>query len=142
MKYIINELNDNDDALAITNEVLIGKLFMVRGHKVMIDSDLSELYGVENKRLKEQVRRNMERFPMDFMFELTEEEYREVKTFTKRTGRGGHTKYLPFALTEHGILMLFTKSAPRLLNGDRLCSGLLPGQHDKQKQEPFFHPFV
>jgi len=72
----------------------------------MIDKDIAELYGVETKRLKEQVRCNIERFPEDFMFELTSEEFLELKDQLCQSGRGEHSKYLPFAFTEHGVLML------------------------------------
>jgi hypothetical protein len=74
----------------------------------MIDSDLAELYGVETKRLKEQVNRNLDRFPSHFMFELTMEENEILRSqnATLKTGRGAHSKYLPYAFTEHGVLML------------------------------------
>ena len=62
--------------LLLPDEVLINKIYLIRNQKVMIDYDLAELYGVENKRLKEQVRRNIERFPEDFMFQLTEKEWK------------------------------------------------------------------
>ena len=73
----------------------------------MLDNDLAEMYGVEPKRLKEQVRRNIERFPEDFMFELTQEES-EILSRSKiaTLKRGQNIKYLPFAFTEHGVLML------------------------------------
>lgn len=80
----------------------------------MLDSDLAELYEVETKRLKEQVRRNKERFPEDFMFELTSEEHQQLKVQLGQTGRGEHSKYPPFAFTEHGVLMLSS-----VLNSDR-----------------------
>ena len=75
----------------------------------MIDSDLAELYDVETKNLKRAVRSNIERFPDDFMFELTKEEYESLRRnfFTlKKTGRGQHSKYLPYAFTQEGIAML------------------------------------
>ncbi len=75
----------------------------------MIDYDLAFLYGVETKRLKEAVRRNHDRFPDDFMFVLTVEEFRFLRSqfaTLKTRGRGAHTKYLPFAFTEQGIAML------------------------------------
>ncbi len=104
----------NITGIVIPDEVLLDKIYLIRSQKVMLDSDLSELYGVENKRLKEQVRRNIERFPDDFMFELTKEEYDEIKSQFGVTRRGSHTKYLPFAFTEHGVLMLST-----VLNSER-----------------------
>ncbi|KAA6342530.1 hypothetical protein EZS27_009740 [termite gut metagenome] len=74
----------------------------------MLDYDLAELYQVETKRLKEQVRRNIERFPFDFMFELTREEYNSLRSqfATLEIGRGKYSKYLPFAFTEHGAFAL------------------------------------
>ena len=71
----------------------------------MLDSDLAEMYGVETKRLKEQVRRNIERFPEDFMFELTPEEFGNLRSQFATSNRGG-TRYTSFAFTEHGVLML------------------------------------
>lgn len=73
----------------------------------MLDSDLAELYGVETRRLKEQVRRNIERFPAQYMFELTEEEFAVLRSqnATSKEGRGG-TRYLPMVFTEHGVLQL------------------------------------
>ena len=75
------------------------KIYEVRGRKVMLDTDLAELYQVETKNLKRAVRANIERFPDDFMFELTKEEYDSLRCnfFTLKAGRGQHSKYLPFA---------------------------------------------
>lgn len=81
-------------------------IHVVRGQQVMIDSDLARLYGVETKRLKEQVRRNMNRFPEDFMFELSKEECLRSQIATLNAGRGQHLKYMPFAFTENGVAML------------------------------------
>lgn len=81
-------------------------IHIIRGQHVMIDSDLARLYGVETKRLKEQVRRNMNRFPEDFMFELTKEDCLRSQIATLNAGRGQHLKYLPFAFTENGVAML------------------------------------
>ena len=84
------------------------RIHEIRGYRVMLDSDLSELYMVETKYLKRTVRANIERFPSDFMFELTKYEYDSLrcKNFTLKTGRGQHSKYLPFAFTREGIAML------------------------------------
>jgi phage regulator Rha-like protein len=84
------------------------KILTVRGQRVMLDADLAELYGVEVRRLNEQVRRNIERFPEDFMFQLTAGEYESLRSqiATLKTGRGQHRKYMPYAFTEHGALML------------------------------------
>lgn len=82
------------------------KIYEIRGRRVMLDSDLAELYMVETKNLKRAVRANIERFPPDFMFELTKEEYDALrcKNFTSNA-RGGN-RYLPFAFTREGIAML------------------------------------
>jgi len=94
----------NTDVL-VPQEVLMSKIHEIRGQKVMLDSDLAELYQVETKRLNEQVRRNMERFPEDFMFELTKEEWNDLKSQSATSSWGGRRK-LPLVFTEHGILML------------------------------------
>jgi len=83
-------------------------IHLIRGQRVMLDSDLAKLYGVTTKRLNEQVRRNLERFPPDFMLQLTRDEYDALRSqfATLKTGRGRHRKYLPYAFTEHGAVML------------------------------------
>ena len=90
-------------------------IIVVRGEKVMLDSELAEIYGVETKRLNEQVRRNLHRFPPDFMFQLTFEEAESLRSqiATSNEGRGGR-RYLPYAFTEHGALML-----ANVLNSER-----------------------
>ena len=89
-------------------EVIQNKIHEVRGCKVMLDFDLATLYETETKRIKEAVKRNPNRFPEDFMFELTESEFNSLRSqiATLKKGRGQHTKYLPFAFTEQGIAML------------------------------------
>ncbi len=89
-------------------QIIQTKIFKIRGQMVMLDFDLAELYEVPNKALKQAVRRNMERFPMDFMFELTREEYNVLRSqfVTLEPGKGRFSKYLPFAFTEHGVAML------------------------------------
>jgi phage regulator Rha-like protein len=86
--------------------IISDKIHFIRNQRVMLDRDLAELYGVETKRLKEQVRRNIERFPESFMFELTEEEVESSRSQIATLKRGDNIKYLPYAFTEHGILML------------------------------------
>jgi len=90
------------------NHVIIeNKIFIVRGFKVMLDADVAELYGISTKRLKEQVQRNITRFPADFMFELSAEEFKSLRSqiATSKIGRGGR-RYLPYVFTEHGVAML------------------------------------
>jgi hypothetical protein len=83
-----------------------GRILFIRGHKVLLDSDLAELYGVSVKRLNEQVKRNAERFPEDFMFRLTADEFKALRSqiATSKIARGGR-RYLPFAFSEHGAIM-------------------------------------
>ena len=83
------------------------KIFEIRGQRVMLDFDLAELYDVETKRLKEAVRRNMDSFPHDFMFRLSNSEFKSLRTQIATSNRGG-TRYLPFAFTEYGVAMLAT----------------------------------
>jgi hypothetical protein len=98
----------------LPDEVIVDKIYMIRGLKVMIDSDLAELYGVETRRLKEQVRRNIRRFPEDFMFVINPEEFRSLRSQIATSNRGG-TRYHPMAFTEQGVAML-----SRVLNSDLL----------------------
>ncbi|MCX6243988.1 MAG: ORF6N domain-containing protein [Bacteroidetes bacterium] len=87
-------------------ESIIRKIYWVRGEKVMLDEDLAELYGVEVKRLKEAVRRNLKRFPADFLLALTWEEYHSLRSQYASLKRGQHSKFRPFAFTEQGVAML------------------------------------
>ena len=82
------------------------RIFSIRGKQVMIDRDLAMLYGVETKRLNEQVKRNIERFPEDFMFQLRSEECSRSQIATLNIKQGQNIKYLPYAFTENGIAML------------------------------------
>lgn len=94
-------------SISITEPLIESKIYLIRGQKVMLDSDLAEMYGVETRMLKQAVRRNIDRFPEDFMFELNKE---EVDYFLRSQivilKQGGHIKFLPFAFSEHGVLML------------------------------------
>ena len=90
----------------ILQEVIENKIFFLRGNKVMLDKDLAALYGVETKVLNQAVKRNFERFPEDFMFQLTAEEAISLRSQIVTLKRGQHLKYLPYVFTEHGILML------------------------------------
>ncbi|PCJ27881.1 MAG: DNA-binding protein [Flavobacteriales bacterium] len=89
-------------------ENIASQVLFVRGEKVLLDFHLAGLYEVETKVMKQQIRRNMDRFPEDFMFELSKKEWDSLRSqfVTLNTGRGQHSKYLPFAFTEQGIAML------------------------------------
>ena len=89
-------------------QVIQKKIYQIRGQKVMLDFDLAELYEVETKRLKEAIRRNIARFPADFMFELTREEYQSLRSqfASLEIGRGKYSKFNPYAFTEQGVVML------------------------------------
>jgi phage regulator Rha-like protein len=90
-------------------QVIQNKIYEIRGQRVMLDFDLAVLYDTDTKRLKEAVRRNIARFPVDFMFELTNEEYDSLRSqiaSLKNLKRGEHSKYLPFVFTEQGVAML------------------------------------
>jgi len=89
-------------------------IYFIRGEKVMLDFDLAVLYCVETRVLKQAVRRNIKRFPLDFMFELTQDEYRSLRSQFVTLKRGQHSKYPPFAFTEQGVAML-----SGILNSDR-----------------------
>lgn len=89
----------------IPQEIIQSKIFLIRGKKVILDKDLAELYGVKTEQLTRQVRRNMDRFPEDFLIQLSSEEFRNLIRHFGRSSWGG-TRKLPFAFTEHGILML------------------------------------
>lgn len=93
------------EKLMIPNEVVISKIYCIRNQKVMLDSDLAELYEVETRILNQQVKRNLERFPEDFMFQLTTKEWDTLKSQNTTSSWGGRRK-LPYAFTEHGVLML------------------------------------
>jgi len=94
-------------AVMISDETVMKKIYVIRGQKVMLDSDLAELYQVETKRVKEQVKRNISRFPIKYMFELTQKEFDFLRSqfATSKLGRGG-ARYLPMVFTEHGVLQL------------------------------------
>ncbi len=103
------------DRLPVPVETITRRIFVIRGQKVMLDSDLAELYQVLTKNLNLAVRRNADRFPEDFMFQLTEQEAESLRLqiATSNVGRGGR-RYLPYAFTEHGVAMLSA-----VLNSDR-----------------------
>ena len=94
-------------AALIPSKRIEQSILLVRGQKVMLDHDLAELYGVTVKRLNEQVKRNIDRFPKDFMFRLNAKETESLRPHfaTLDPGRGKHRKYLPYVFTEHGAIM-------------------------------------
>jgi phage regulator Rha-like protein len=97
----------------IHSDVILSKIYYIRGHKVMLDRDLAELYKVETAQLKRQVRRNIDRFPDDFMFELTAVEFENLRCQIDTSSWGG-TRYVPMAFTEQGVAMLSS-----VLNSER-----------------------
>lgn len=100
----------------LKEEIITNKIYFIRGEKVLLDSDLALLYGIETKVLKQAVRRNLKRFPEDFMFTLNREEDNSLRSqiVTLEKGKGKHSKYMPFAFTEQGIAMLSS-----VLNSER-----------------------
>jgi hypothetical protein len=94
-----------DNHTMLPDEIIMSKIYFIREQKVMIDSDLSELYGVETRRLNEQVKRNIARFPEDFMFQLSDNEFNNLKSQIATSSWGGRRKP-PYVFTEHGVLML------------------------------------
>jgi len=102
------------DALIIPEEIIISKIYQIRGKKIMLDLDLAELYGVSTGRLNEQVKRNPKRFPKDFMFKLTVKEKDKVIAKCDNLARLRFSPHLPYAFTEHGAVMLAS-----IINSDR-----------------------
>lgn len=98
----------------IPDEVIMGKIILIRGQKVMISNDLAELYGVTTKRLNEQVKRNTKRFPQHFMFQLNEPEKAKVVANCDHLQNIKYSPYLPYVFTEHGTVML-----ANILNSER-----------------------
>jgi phage regulator Rha-like protein len=92
----------------IPQEVVEKRIFLIRGQKVIIDKDIAELYGVETKHLNRQVRRNLQRFPKEFMFRLNKKERDELVTICHRLSSLKHSSAMPLAFTEHGVAMLAT----------------------------------
>ena len=112
-------LDDLTSHTASTNQALLinrveSRILLVRGHKVMLDADLAELYGVPTKRLNEAVRRNATRFPEDFMFQITAEEAENLRSQIATSSLWGGRRYLPLAFTEQGVSMLSS-----VLNSER-----------------------
>ena len=109
----MEKMDKKDEIMLVSHESLVKKIYIIRGQKVMLDFELAEIYGYETKRFNEQVRRNIEKFDEDFMFQLTDEDVSELSrshnaTLNKSAGRGSNIKYNPYAFTEQGIYMLMT----------------------------------
>lgn len=103
----------SDNSTVISDEVIMNKIYIFRGSKVMLDRDLADLYEIETKQLKRAVRRNISRFPDDFMFELSPEEFNNLRSQFGTSSWGG-ARYVPMAFTEHGVIMLAS-----VLNSER-----------------------
>ncbi len=98
-------IKENDDNIMLPDESIMSKIWFIRNEKVMLDRDLAELYEVDTKVLKQAVRRNIDIFPEHFMFELTENEFINLRSQFVTSSWGGQ-RYLPFVFTEHGVLQL------------------------------------
>lgn len=98
-------MENENTSLIVPDEAVMNSIYLIRGQKVMLDRDLAQLYGIETKVLKQAVRRNLARFPPDFMFELNKEEYENLRTQIATSSWGG-TRYMPQAFTEQGVTML------------------------------------
>ena len=98
----------------IKQEEIVGRIYFLRSEKVILDRDLASLYEVEVRTLNQSVKRNIKRFPNDFMFQLTQEEYASLRSQNVTLKRGQHRKYFPYAFTEQGVAML-----SGLLNSER-----------------------
>ena len=118
---------EKSNELIVSPEVIKAHIYELRGRRVMVDSDLAQLYGVETKNLKRAVRMNIERFPEDFMFELTKEEYDFLRCnfFTLKSGRGQHSKYLLYAFTQESIAQLQAEANHKELNAQRNPIGFI-----------------
>ena len=103
----------NQSLAALTPQALAGRIVVIRGQRVLLDADLAQLYEVETKKFNQQIKRNQARFPPDFMFRLTDEEFESLRSQNVTSKRGGR-RYLPLAFTEHGAIM-----AASVLNSDR-----------------------
>ena len=107
-------MSKNKSLVGIPDETIINKIMVLRDKKVMIDRDLAELYGVTTKRLNEQVKRNLKRFPDDFMFQLTKKEKEEIILQFEHLNSLKFSPVLPYVFTEHGAVMLAS-----VLNSDK-----------------------
>jgi len=108
-KPIVKVAQGANNVPSLADGQIARAILLIRGERVILDADLARLYGVTTKRLNEQVRRNIGRFPLDFMFQLTGEDVEclrsQFATLDRRPGRGQYSKYLPLVFTEHGAIM-------------------------------------
>jgi hypothetical protein len=109
-------------------------IYEIRGHRVMLDSDLARLYEIETKALNRAVKRNIDRFPDFFMFQLTEDEFESLRCQigTSNEGKGGR-RYLPFVFTEHGVLILYIEKNDKRVNEIIIAINNLTEQPPKTK---------
>jgi len=101
--------------ISMPDEIVLNNIYLIRGEKVMLDRDLAELYGVETGQSKRQVRRNIDRFPEDFMFELSSEEHENLRSQFGISSWGG-TRYTPMAFTEQGVVQFIECTEQRTPN--------------------------
>ena len=106
--FMSRKAKQDEGSSLVSQELIEQKIFLIRGQKVMLDTDLAGIYGVSTKRLNEQVKRNQKRFPKDFLFQLTLQEAKELWRSRSQiaTSRWGGRRYLPYVFTEHGALMV------------------------------------
>lgn len=109
----MNNMSEPENNYTLPDEVVTTKIYFIRNNRVMIDTHLAELYEVDTKQLKRAVRRNISRFPSDFMFELSETEFTDLRSQFGTSSWGGH-RYAPMAFTEQGVAMLSS-----ILNSER-----------------------
>ena len=129
------------DTILIPEERIERSILLIRGNKVMLDSDLAALYGVETKSLNKAVKRNLSRFPVDFMFQLTHEEADALRSqFATSKPRRGGRRYRPYAFTEQGVAML-SSVLPRNPKGcQKLAGGRSQRRPPDRRPESRHHP--
>ena len=137
-------MKEAKNQIAIYDAALIQKhIYTIRGVQVMLDEDLAVLYGVETRRINEQVRRNIERFPKKFMFQLSKDEYDSLRSQNAilETSRGKHRKYLPYAFTEQGVAMLSAvlRSETAVKVSIRIMEAFVAMRHFIQTNAKIFH---
>ena len=121
-------------SVLINVDLIATKILFLRSEKVLLDQDLATLYGVETKQLKRQVRRNISRFPSDFMFQLTAQGYSSLWSQIGTLNRGGHSKYLLYAFTEQGVAILSAFDKSTLGGGDGVPGFILFSQETTRKR--------